>query len=58
MDPLLVELHHSILTPEGQGVSKAVYDALSVAKASANNVYSAMFKNNAHSVPQSSHVSY
>ena len=46
IDPMIVELCHSILTLEGQGVSNVVFDALSAAKASVANIHSATFKNN------------
>ena len=32
MDPLIVELRHSVLTPDVQDVSQAVFDALPAAR--------------------------
>ena len=57
-DPLIVELRHSLLTSDSQFVSDAVWDALSAAKASVNNIHSATFAKAACSNLRSSHVSY
>ena len=57
-DPLIVELHHSLLTSDSQFISDAVCDALSAAKASVSNIHSATFAKAACCNLRSSHVSY
>ena len=58
MDPLIVELRHSVLTPDVQDVSRAVFDALSAAKTSVANIHSTTFKSNARNNLRSTHVNY
>lgn len=56
MVPMIIELRQSILTPDGQDVSKAVFDAFPATKTSVANIHSTTFKNNARNSLRSSHV--
>ena len=58
VDPLIVELRHSLLSHNSQDVPEAVYDALSVAKASVSKIHSATFAKAARDNLQSSHKLY
>ena len=58
MIPMIVELHHSLLSAEFQDATSVVCDALSAAKTSVLNIRSSTFKSEAHSSLHSSHVDY
>ena len=58
VDPMIVELHHSLLSAEFQDTTSVVFDALSAAKMSVSNIRSSTFKSKARSSLRSSHVGY
>ena len=57
VDPLIIELRHSVLA-NSPNISSSVLDSLSAAKASVNNIHSAIFKSHAHHSLHSAHVDY
>ena len=58
VDPIIVELWHSLLSNDFQDASDIVFDALSAAKSSVSNIHSSTFKSKARTSLQSSHVWY
>jgi len=58
VDPMIVELRHSLLSTNFQDASSVVFDALSAAKTSVSNIQSSTFKSEARCSLRSSHVDY
>ena len=58
VDPIIVELRHSLLSNDFQDAPDVVFDALSAAKSSVSNIHSSTFKSKARTSLQSSHVCY
>ena len=58
VDPIIVELRHSLLSNDFQDVPDVVFDALSAAKSSVSNIHSSTFKSKARTSLRSSHVRY
>ena len=58
VDPIIVELRHSLLSDVFQDVPDAVFDTLSAAKSSVSNIHSSTFKSKAHTSLRSSYVCY
>ena len=58
VDPIIVELWHSLLSNVFQDAPDVVFDALSAAKSSVSNIHSSTFKSKARTSLQSSHVHY
>jgi len=58
VDPIIVELQHSLLSTDFQDVPVVVFDALSAAKSSVSNIHSSTFKSNSCTSLWPSHVHY
>ena len=58
VDPIIVELRHSLLSNDFQDAPDVVFDALSAAKSSVSNIHFSTFKSKACTSLQSSHVCY
>ena len=58
VDPIIVELQHSLLSNVFQDAPDVVFDALSAAKSSVSNIHSSTFKSKVRTSLRSSHVRY